>query len=1847
MLKAKLKRSKLFSLFISFFILLNLTSCEGFFTDNNLDQKIRAAIDYANAPTSSFWIAADATAGTINPIGKISYKPTDYQNIKFKLKPEYQFIRWNFRYEEIQSSEKYQKEINNQNWWKDYIEIVNEEISEPGSNGEITYSLQIKFIKAEENMLIEPVCALKPILKSWSGQLGDVQSRNGSLSFVFNTKLDLDASIYFSSAELAALGTVTPLTNGLGKVYGYVKDDETFFKNIEIKYKNRSINSSYKDFRYNSDTNTLVIASDSTHTFDIVGDFADIEVIFKEGIKSEAQASMTEAKAYININKYSDDRSVINIVTNTAKNPETVNIVSQNLYLQEQKTATFVESDLTQFLYWEVTSNPNYPDSKDKVYTEIDEENPNKLTYWGMQKIDSTEEVTITAVFEYRPQVVSYTPNSQSVVPKDSDIQINFDEEINLQSFIDGYKISCSGDPVTNYFKTPVLSADKKSIIITADLENRLPIDSNKPITVTVPGSLYYEKTESDGEKYHITLGQDKQLSYTVNTTTRDKAYVQFIVDNSQITIDNFNTTSVKTYSIGDTQTIICNEKAGYQFLGWVKTNDIQNAIQVTKNSDFSYTFKVLKTVGTDQTPVTITANAKERLTASLVSPVINDAGVEKDNDIVIDFNHQPALDDIKDSISIIYNGVILNESSFNNAAWTEPVETTSNGKTVYRLTIPANLENRLNVTGLGTVEIRIDGGLFYTEGQDKVYYDTKGASFKYKINNQTRSKAYIKFEVDSAAGTVKSGGSSFYTTDVKIFNLNEELSLLFEEKSAYQFIEWVKTGDSSGSIQIVKSDTNDKLYTFKIINAAGSQNAPVTIVANAKERLKVSNVQPANTNQGVEKDSSIKIFFNQAPNIELCKQKIAINCSGLGSVKDCFPVSGWTMSDTATSDGYCLTIPASTSNRINNTGLASVTVSFDANLYYLVGTDKIYYGGEGYSYDYKIKNETIDKAKLFFTAGSGQGIITKGTNNDYSIGERIQIEFSPSADYEFLYWQTNNNAVVKFDDKYNNSTNIEILDESESDVTISAVCTAKLKAPDFKIKKGTDNNSIITPVDSLSYPKDSEILITFNPPQNTTVVVDNLKNAIDITCNDVDVYYKYDISLDNSILKFTPKKTDRLQIASEGNVIVRLYNEFYYTYSDSDITKNLFLSGTVTNSFKVNTNTIHTVNVLVQNPSNTECGSITANTGTNSLHIDESFNLNFVPGENYEFICWNLTGTTSNINIDVANKNTIVTAVNSNSGNVTITPYCIKKLEVNNVKVNGSAVDVNTIYNKDSTISVTLDHTLNESQKKYVHLKYKGINLEGAYFNQTLENNNSDNTATITFTPIANKYALVTGLDEYVINIDNRISYPFTYAGISKDIGISDEYNYRINVNQKSSVTHTINTIVLEQTYKTTGAEYLKEENNYAGRLSIPDNSTCYSGQMIEVSFDISSNFVLLDWIFEKRFTDGSSLQSGDSWDNYVRIEESGSNISILINSSKSLTLTIKPRTKRLMKVIGFNANGSSENGIPVITATTTMNLYTTQDYKSSTSEKAVKIYSYYSGYDTEWNWREGYEDITSKFEFHNYYNGNEYTLYNVSFNMTYNEQSLFRDGHGQKFYITIDPALLISNTGFSFDGIASDVPYEVIEINGKNLYCIPFKIIRQPETDAPSIDFEAVFVQEQGIDPDGTQVTEDSFNFDPAYWFYYEGGPEWQGSTLTENNIMKKYDQNGYWEDYEYNDKYYNKYDIDGNPEAKTQSGVIYYYYEYQDLTDCSMCYDITITPILQTVSPKPSGYTANDLFEPIINPSTQNLVRIGGETGCYGIIKLGDYSIPKNTIVRILFSFYDVHMNRRALPYYVYYY
>lgn len=1041
MVNTKLKRSKYFSFLISIIVLLNLTSCEGFFADNDLDQKIRAAIDYANAPSSSFWIAADATAGTINPIGKISYKPTDYQNIKFKLKPEYQFIRWNFRYEEVQSSEKYQKEITDQNWWKDYIEIVNEEISEPSSNGEITYSLQIKFIKSEENMLIEPICAKKPAIKNFVGEgLGlSGMSREKELWFSFNS--NIKNSIFYSQDEINSITDKTKVLQSESGIYGYETveggETKTHFKNINITLGSAkaNVNSFYK-LIYNESDFTLYLSP--LDILDFVSATENISINFSSNIQNSDYANMDETSRVITLNKVTDKAGIISVkLSSNAQDSY------QSYSVGERIEQTFTEDEITQFVKWQVTAENQSSLSKLGYET-----NENSIVFWVKDEIKQAERVVVTAISAPRPGIKAFIPSSPNAAEaRDTDIEIQFDKPINLQSFIDGYKIlfngievqnDPSGEDTTRNFEEPYWDDEKSSVIIKANLNKRLDVDSVKKVTVQIPASVYYESdyTNEAGAKIKIYLGKEEARTYSVDSSTRNKAYIKFN-DKGGVELFNtnnseFNNSSAKEYSIGEIQTILCSEKQNYQLLGWI--NAAENAIEITQTN--------------------------------------------KNNNI--------------------------------------------------------------------------------------------------------------------------------YT------------------------------------------------YSFKILQACGTRESPVVLNANVKERLRVNKIEPAFNDEGVEKDRSIKIYFNHKPDLELCRQKIAVNCSGLGNVKDCFPIDDWTLADQATTDGYLLTIKASTTNRIHITAISTVTVSFDANFYYADGSSLIYYGGEGYSYDYKIKNETLTKAVIDFAvteeAGAAQGTITNGTDGEYSIGTKIKTTFEASEDYEFLYWTVTPAGALVFDDPENDkflaSTYLTVAQAGE--VTVKPVCAPKIKILSFQPSDAENaanpcDSDIKLEVNKLPEPFRTKGAVAANSNNPTCISIlyngnnvlgANYKNPELITENG-----KYYIKLQNTQKLYVPENTTK-------NVNINIDGTLFYNYTDNVITEpiRIYIANSgYSNSFNVNAETTNKVyvrfDITKDTDTNTDTVILDASTisalehykaqnysSTNKLYIfneNTEFYFDYSLAENYVLTLW------------------------------------------------------------------------------------------------------------------------------------------------------------------------------------------------------------------------------------------------------------------------------------------------------------------------------------------------------------------------------------------------------------------------------------------------------------------------------------------------------------------------------------------------------------------------------------------------------------------------------------------------
>ena len=135
--------------FLSFLVLF-LTSCEGFFSDNNLEDKIKAAIDYANASTYKILIKADIQQGDFLSSGEKDCKLDYTIDVQFTVNSQ------DYIYKGLEAVNKNDPSIS----LNDYVEFTQTSSEQDIKNG--IYKTTIKLLKASNDILIRPVCVLIP-----------------------------------------------------------------------------------------------------------------------------------------------------------------------------------------------------------------------------------------------------------------------------------------------------------------------------------------------------------------------------------------------------------------------------------------------------------------------------------------------------------------------------------------------------------------------------------------------------------------------------------------------------------------------------------------------------------------------------------------------------------------------------------------------------------------------------------------------------------------------------------------------------------------------------------------------------------------------------------------------------------------------------------------------------------------------------------------------------------------------------------------------------------------------------------------------------------------------------------------------------------------------------------------------------------------------------------------------------------------------------------------------------------------------------------------------------------------------------------------------------------------------------------------------------------------------------------------------------------------------------------------------------------------------------------------------------------------------------------------------------
>ena len=1293
---------KIFSAF-AFSVFLIFTSCEGFFNDNDLEQKIKAAIDYANAPISTFVVSADSNAGTIIPSGQVQYKPTDLQNIEFTCKPGYEFIRWSFTYKMISQGEDTPTlTTTDPDWWKEYITIKKETQSEPNSKGEIVYTLQIQFINAVENLLIEPVCSLKPKLDRYPDNKAKGQSRDEELSFTFNTPIDKD-SIFFSQQEIAAIEGVTEvLKNRLGEIYGYVKDEKTYFKNIEIVMSDtsRNINESYKDITLKEDKKSLVIFSNGKSPVQFSTTTAEIKILFKDGIKSTDGASMYETIISLTLNKDTNEKSWIAVITD--KNAAVINYIEYNK--GEEQRATFTETSDIQFLGWYKTCSETFPDSKDNVTIKINEDDSKKITFWGNEVISRDEEVRIVALYEPRP-TYEWIYAANTTYEKDTSIVITFDHQINAASFKDNYSLSIDGYSVKANFNEPQVvydaATDKTTItIVPKNGQDRLVLASNKTITLTIPSALFYTVTEPDGQTYDIVLGKNKEVSYAVTPFTSSKALVKVSNSNTNYgTIkdkdgNNF-TLSQSNYSVDQSfvLTFVPAANSAYAFAGWDISDTLGN-LSVTDTSEETITVTIIDSVqSANGTPSEIKPLYEPKLDILSLrvngmypdNAYANNQSYPKDSTFYLILTKQSAPEiNLRNYISVFFGTGNTNTDE----------DVTSVYFSVFRsdldiIRIQASSYNRLPVTAQkNKLTIKVNGDFYYTLSNGIRIPLKQDYQKTITLNETTYSKAKVEVKnpyTSPSRGTIYNGQGQTFTLGEAQHSIDETFTLDYVAESDYEFIRW----DVSNNTSLISLSSPESSRTDVTVLTSSTSKATITPVVEPKlkvESFVVGNqvfddTNPFNENYTFYKDSEIELKFNQnLPSVNIRNYITLL----LG---DTDVTSKYKMNILGGSDTK--TVKITPRERLSLSETQNLSIIVDKSLYYKYSDTRNITLGSDFTQIIKLNTETNSQAYVQVLANDN-GTIKDSTGEDfpltkksYSLDKTFELNFIPDDGYEFLGWKvegayTGNGTIQNINDTVINvvlsnpkdkTTTVTVVDAVgylHHFVTIEPVVAQKLKVSGIWINSQTYNQTSV-------YPKDATISIRINKSlQGYTGLGNYVKlkyNGVDVVANN---YFYFNTSFNTSAntttFTFTPVSGKFLDITNMSSLVVTVDRDLYYIEDPSGFNKTLTLGEDYEKYVQINAKTSCKIvlDVVLDDIEdlNENCGRITQSISRDNktYYGGETIDFEAILDEYYEITEWTLTSldspvhTASNDVTFTSNGNKASLTVKANTSNYKLT---------------------------------------------------------------------------------------------------------------------------------------------------------------------------------------------------------------------------------------------------------------------------------------------------------------------------------------------------------------------------------------------------------------------------------------------------------------------------------------------------------------------------------------------------------------------------------------------------------------
>ncbi len=841
-------------------------------------------------------------------------------------------------------------------------------------------------------------------------------------------------------------------------------------------------------------------------------------------------------------------------------------------------------------------------------------------------------------------------------------------------------------------------------------------------------------------------------------------------------------------------------ENSEYCFLGWKavytdkqKTSDpVSDKLVIIEDSKSIVTkITVKSSEGIRILPVCV----KRIAVQGEPGPKYDPNGVSRDRSITVEFSKKPSESSfifsenevpsgasfVRDDKNRIWAYVLEGQTFFKNISITN-----SDGYSLANhflqpkldgtlLTIAVDKSNQIEFeTGVLFKTINVTLGSGICDEEYKVSMSQE-KTWRYQITEATDDKATVILTCEQ--GSIALGGIA------KEYSISQKINLSYTEDSEYQFIKWVYDNT------IVHLDDETSLSTYAVVIDKTPDSVVSEIKAVCAPRLRVTSYSPVTTTSNSEstkstvpKNSSIVISFNHKLPDDVQNKAQLDNISitaGGANIKSSFfePVI----------NENTITFAADKSNmldvRANQTKTISVTIPSD--FYYLMddGT-KVYYGGVGKSFDYKIDETTLTKAEVTFDATDSSGTTEPpaDTTVNYSLGQEVNISFAPAQGFDFKGW-----LITGADGAEVDETKIKIADKTALSTKLyvyEAVTGITVKARACEILSVQST----TPAQDDVCAKDSQIDITFNHALDDECA--NLLNGIKVSIDgsNVDSYFATRTLSDNK-KTITIKNTGYLSIPKNTTktLTVTIPDSFYY----KDLDDKIYLSNSYAFSYVVKSETTAKAKVSYK-VIDGETNAVFAN-GIEAATINQSEYVEYNIGEEiplvcdvndgYKFVSWKVVNSSGNnvsssvLSLGSSSASSTTLTVNSPIEGVTVKAVCCKRpvIAMNGTvpKISPYSQNDSNIFAKNEIITIEFDHAIQNGQQSLIEISYTGaggVIPKDTYFTTSI----SSDLKTITLTP-KQLLPVNSAVETVTVRVPKGIYY---YCGSSK-ITMSDTSDY------------------------------------------------------------------------------------------------------------------------------------------------------------------------------------------------------------------------------------------------------------------------------------------------------------------------------------------------------------------------------------------------------------------------------------------------------------------------------------